>query len=131
MRVFDLPEGDVLALLREVADHHRKTDEDAMQVDSVAVASTSDIPPLPEFLALCVSMPSSPAPLRVAMRDHLKPVENVVAVLQVLEEWIEASTVEGNENKLIRGEETSGESQFRPSLSKVIQFAFVSHALAH
>lgn len=119
VHVADLPEGEVLTLLREVADRYRRRD-DAMQVDNTSAGLASDIPHLPEFLALCVSTPSSPSPLRVAMRDHLQPVECTVAVLQVIQGWIEASTSNGTFTDH-PGQGDSGEkSDIQcPSLSKV------------
>lgn len=55
-----------------------------MDVDSV-----SDLPTLPTFLASCVTYTTSPAILRSALRHSLKDAENILAVVKVLENWID------------------------------------------
>lgn len=87
----DISEAEIISLLHEVASHHRKNtqhasgNDDAMQTDS---KSPSSPPPLADFLSSCVLYNTSPAPLRVAIRQNFSDAEDIVAVLKVLDEWI-------------------------------------------
>ncbi|KAF7965939.1 hypothetical protein HWV62_40764 [Athelia sp. TMB] len=85
--VLDISESDMISLLQAVIKHHRGSAaaEDAMQVDSVPLGS---VPSLPAFLFTCVSYATSPAPLRLALRQHMPAAEDVMVVLEVLDEWI-------------------------------------------
>lgn len=53
-----------------------------MEVDSSSTLA------LASFLALVVGYPTSPAPLRLAIRRYLPEPENIVAVLDVLDGWL-------------------------------------------
>ena len=77
----------MISLLHTVIKHHRGSAaaEDAMQVDSV---SSGPVPALPVFLFTCVSYATSPAPLRLALRQHMPAAEDVMVVLEVLDGWI-------------------------------------------
>ena len=55
-----------------------------MQIDS----TTSDLPSLANFLSLCVSYTTSPAPLRLAIRQHLPDTEDLACVLEALSGWV-------------------------------------------
>lgn len=56
---------------------------DAMQVDSI-----TDLPALSPFLSTCITYGTTPAALRVAMRRSLKDADDILAVMKVLEMWI-------------------------------------------
>lgn len=56
-----------------------------MQVDPV---SSDSVPSFSALLFTCVSYATSPAPLRLALRQHIPAAEDMMAVLEVLERWI-------------------------------------------
>ena len=62
------------------------TTDDAMQIDS----TLSDQPALPSFLSSCISYATSPAPLRLAIKQHLADAEDLTCVLEVLSGWVAA-----------------------------------------
>lgn len=89
--VLDISENDIVSLLHSVIVPHRRTRvaDDAMEVDSPPSQSQSDlIPSLPVFLSSCVSYATSPAPLRLALHQHLSDVEDIIPVLEVLNGWV-------------------------------------------
>ena len=93
--VCDLTETDIISVLHKVAVAHLKhtkstssPDVDAMQVDP-SPAQTQDTPSLEEYLSRCVSYDTSASSLRLALRKNLGEVEEIVAVLRVLESWME------------------------------------------
>ena len=55
-----------------------------MQIDS----TPSDLPSLASFLSSCVAYATSPAPLRLAIRQHLPDAEDLTCVLEILSGWI-------------------------------------------
>jgi len=79
----DIPEPEIVRLLQMVAARSRSNTENAMQVDE------GHRPPgLSSFLSLCVAYPSSSAPLRHAIKEHLSQPEDQLAVLAILDGWI-------------------------------------------
>jgi len=80
-----------VALLQSVTAQHRKgrtfATDGAMQIDS----APSDLPSLPSFLSPCVSYATSPAPLRLAIRQHLSDAEDLTCVLEILSAWVAQS----------------------------------------
>ncbi|OCH94292.1 hypothetical protein OBBRIDRAFT_770017 [Obba rivulosa] len=91
--VTDVPEGNMMSLLAKVVAARRSEQpvtEDAMQIDSAPAAlADTDLPSLASFLALCVAYPTTPATLRIALREHLREAEGLTAVLSVLSSWID------------------------------------------
>lgn len=89
--VLDISEAELMETLQLIVASHRKSISAAgdMQVDAGAV---SDVPSLPAFLALCIRYPTSPPALRLAIRDHLRDVDDTMVVLRVLEAWIKECT---------------------------------------
>lgn len=91
--VCDLTETDIVSVLHKVTTARLKhtkptlSDGDAMQVDP-SPAQTQDTPSLEEYLARCVSYDATTSGLRLALRKNLSEVEEVVAVLRVLESWM-------------------------------------------
>lgn len=87
--VIDIPEGDVMAFLHTSAStaRQKQKDDNAMQVDAT---SDSAIPSLFAVLSLCVSYTMSAPALRLAIRQHLPDAAELVAILRVLNEWIDA-----------------------------------------
>jgi hypothetical protein len=94
--VRDLPEGDIISLLHTVVVAHKQRNNsatsDAMEVDSSI--SQQGIPPLDEYLSLCVSYNYSHPALRLALRQHIPQGEDIVFLLKILESWITARSVE-------------------------------------
>ncbi|THH18195.1 hypothetical protein EW146_g2730 [Bondarzewia mesenterica] len=85
--VIDVSEDSIMSLLHSAVTSDRqqqKSDPNAMQVDT----PSSDIPTLPTVLAACVAYPTSPAALRVAIRQQLPDAEDLVCVLEVLDGWL-------------------------------------------
>jgi hypothetical protein len=85
--VLDISEAEIVSILQSVIAHHKKSaprDDDTMQVDS----NTSNVPSLSTFLSSCVSYTTSPATLRLAIRNYLPDAEDICCVLEVLDEWI-------------------------------------------
>ncbi|KAG5635014.1 hypothetical protein H0H81_012717 [Sphagnurus paluster] len=85
-KVIDLTEAEIIESLQAVVVGQRLSapqDDSAMQIDSV-----TDLPPLATFLNSCVAYTTTPAALRFAMRHFLREDENVLAVLVVLEGWL-------------------------------------------
>ncbi|KZV76037.1 hypothetical protein PENSPDRAFT_646585 [Peniophora sp. CONT] len=116
--VIDIPESDFLAALRPVVVAHVKssTGDDEMQVDG-----SLSPPALAPFLALVVAYPTSPAPLRLAIRRHLSAPENVVAVLEVLDGWLDQTF--GSERPLFISEDkTKAVGDDLPPIEKIVAF---------
>ncbi|KAH9948785.1 hypothetical protein B0H21DRAFT_777679 [Amylocystis lapponica] len=87
--VIDIPEDDMVLSLRIAIVHHHQTHaaaDDSMQVDPAP--SASDLPSLHDLLALCISYPSSPGALRVALRTHLPDAVDLVPILAILDRWV-------------------------------------------
>jgi len=80
----DLPEAEVIKLLRSAKNDGQSPDTQDMQVDD----TSSDTPPLPSILAYCVSYPTSDAALRMAIREQLNHAEAIVPILVILEDWL-------------------------------------------
>ena len=125
--VCDLTETDIISVLHKVTVAHLKctkstpsSDTDAMQVDP-SPAQTQDTPSLEEYLGRCVSYDTSASGLRLALRRNLGEVEETVAVLQVLESWMEKWGKAEDEIGVFAASSTSkdGPTQQLPELSKV------------
>lgn len=95
--VIDIPEDDLAILLRIAAGASRMkekqtaTKKSAMDVDD---ETGSAIPALSAVLPLCVTYPSSTAALRLAFRQRLNDAGALMAVLQLLLEWLHAHSQE-------------------------------------
>jgi hypothetical protein len=83
--VFDLSEDDIIEVLKFVVKHHRNCiSPDAMQVDSLPAEG----PSLSKYLRTIISYPTSPSPLRLAIRLHMSDVEDVMCVMDLLDGWV-------------------------------------------
>lgn len=80
----DLPEDEVIKLLRSVQNDGQLPDIRNVQVD----ATSSDTPTLSSILAACVSYPTSEAALRMAMREQLNHAEVIIPILVILDDWL-------------------------------------------
>ena len=76
--------------LQRVVSRHRKPTaavRNAMDVDSSSISDDA-VPALPVFLQHVASYPTSRGPLVHAFRTYIKEAEDLVAVLQILNNWI-------------------------------------------
>lgn len=80
----DLPEAEMIKLLRSAWENSQPSDLLDVQVD----ATSSDTPMLPSILAACVAYPTSDAALRIAIREQLNHAEAIVPILVILDEWL-------------------------------------------
>ncbi|KAH9965838.1 hypothetical protein BC827DRAFT_1264927 [Russula dissimulans] len=80
----DLPEAELVKLLRSVQKDSLPPDTHDVQVD----AKGSDNPALSSILAACVSYPTSDAALRMAMRAQLNHAEVILPTLVILDDWL-------------------------------------------
>ena len=81
--VLDIPDVEIIKLVRSVHEHCRPSGTHGMQVDATlsdAVASS--------IMAACVSYPSSDAALRLAIKEHLNDVECILPILVVFDDWL-------------------------------------------
>ena len=85
-----------------------------MQVDG-----PSALPTLEYCLLLTVGYPTSPAPLRLAMRRHLSEPENIVAVLEVLDGWLDKAFT--SERPLFAEDKPKDKQDNLPPVEKVCQ----------
>lgn len=88
--VIDIPEDDVVRLLQTSVAHSQKdqsADDDAMQIDTTP---TTNVPTVDTVLPLCVTYTMSAPALRLALRQHLRDAGDLLAVLQILNQWIDA-----------------------------------------
>lgn len=84
--MLDLPESEIIECLRVVVVYQRQQHSaDAMEVDSHPATT---IPPLPSFLSLCTTYPTSQKYLLLALRRHLREIEDIMCVAQVLDDWV-------------------------------------------
>ena len=106
--VIDIPETDVVSFLHDVISSQPKTqqDGDSMQVDVPTDTATS---PVPDLLALCVTYSTSAAAMRVALRKHIREADELVVILAILVDWIEAWY--GQEEKFLPEEAKKGEKE--------------------
>lgn len=87
--VKDIPEVDIVTCLHyiiAVYQPRNTTNQNVMDVDTGSAALKP--PTLAQFLVLCVKYDSSTAALRLAFRQKLCDAEDVLAVLEVLEQWM-------------------------------------------
>jgi hypothetical protein len=79
----DLPEDEVIKLLRSAQNDGQLPDTHNVQVD----ATSCDTPTLSSILAACV-YPTSDAALRMAMREQLNHAEVIIPILVILDDWL-------------------------------------------
>jgi len=80
----DLPESEMIKLLRSAWRNSQSSDTLDRQVD----ATSSDTPMIPSILAACVAYPTSDAALRMAIREQLNHAEAIVPILVILDDWL-------------------------------------------
>jgi len=82
--VADLPEDEVIKLLRSAEMGGRPSNTNEMQVGE----TPSNAPALPSVLASCVSYPTSDAALSIAIREQLNNAESIIPILTILDDWL-------------------------------------------
>ena len=124
----DLPETEVMKLLRSTWKNSQPSDTPDVQAD----ATSSDTPTLPSILAACVAYPTSDAALRMAIREQLNHAEAIVPILIILDDWLvklssletglvlDASLVRNEHSVVVPTLSGSGEVEV-PPLDKVRQ----------
>ena len=93
--VLDLKESEIIESLQFIISQHRSSStvpsDNAMQTDTPAVATTTVIP-LPTFLNLSITYPTSRAPLVSAVRKQLRDAEDSTILLEILDNWLTQRT---------------------------------------
>jgi hypothetical protein len=94
--ILDLKESEIIESLQFIISQHRSSstipsDDDAMQIDTPAVATTTVVP-LPTFLNLSITYPTSRAPLVSAVRKQLRDAEDLTILLEILDKWLTERT---------------------------------------
>ncbi|VDB97147.1 unnamed protein product [Peniophora sp. CBMAI 1063] len=115
--VIDIPESDVLDALRSIVVAHVRSSSgtDEMQVDG-----TPSTPALAPFLGLAVRYSTSIAPLRLAIRQYLPEPENVVAVLEIIDDWLDE--IFTSERLLLAPEDKINAPDELPPIEKIVTF---------
>jgi hypothetical protein len=86
----DISEDDMIFLAKMLVEKERKTQTDpkAMDVDGTQIW----IPTLSAYMIACVSYPTSPAALRLAIRKHLPDAQDLIPILELLDSWTVGGT---------------------------------------
>ena len=98
--VLDIPEVEIIKLIRSILGYGRPSDAHSMQVD--ATLSDTEVS---SILASCMSYPSSDAALRLAIKEQLNHAESIIPILVMVDDWLEK----------ISSRETSLESPGKPT----------------
>lgn len=106
----DLPEDEVIKLLRSAQNDSRLPEEHDVQVG----VTSSDTPTLPSILAACVSYPTSDAALRMAIRQQLNLAEVIAPILAILDDWL--VTLSSHETRVILNANVGSVSENGPSV---------------
>ena len=84
--VLDLKESEIIESLQFIISQHRSSStvpfDNAMQIDTLAVI------PLPTFLNLSITYPTSRASLVSAVRKQLRDAEDLTILLEILDKWL-------------------------------------------
>ena len=85
--VLDLKESEIIESLQFIISQHRSSStvpsDNAMQIDTPAA-----IIPLPTFLNLSITYPTSRASLVSAVRKQLRDAEDLTILLEILDKWL-------------------------------------------
>ncbi|KAG0705987.1 hypothetical protein DFH29DRAFT_904566 [Suillus ampliporus] len=90
--VVDISEDDMISLAKALVAKEKQpqTDPEAMDVDNTFVWT----PTLSAYMLACVSYPTSPAALRLAIRKYLPDAQDLIPILELLDGWIVGGTEE-------------------------------------
>ncbi len=81
--VLDIPEVEVIKLVRSVHGYGGPSGAHDMQVD--ATLSDAEVS---SIVASCVSYPSSDAALRLAIKEQLNHAESIIPILVTVDDWL-------------------------------------------
>ncbi|KAG1827107.1 uncharacterized protein BJ212DRAFT_1474290 [Suillus subaureus] len=83
---------EMISLAKALIDKQQKpqTDPEVMDVDS----NKTWTPTLSAYMLMCVSYPTSPAALRLAIRKHLPDAQDLISILELLDGWTIGGTEE-------------------------------------
>ncbi|CUA77897.1 hypothetical protein RSOLAG22IIIB_06849 [Rhizoctonia solani] len=76
----DIPEDEIVATIRDLLI--------SLHPEGTSSPPLLNTPPLQNALAHVLAYPTSPTPLRLALRTHLRDGEDLVHVLQILDGWL-------------------------------------------
>ncbi|EUC56211.1 hypothetical protein RSOL_166110, partial [Rhizoctonia solani AG-3 Rhs1AP] len=76
----DIPEDEIVATIRDLLI--------PLHPEGTSPSPLLNTPPLQNALAHVLAYPTSPTPLRLALRTHLRDSEDLVHVLKVLDAWL-------------------------------------------
>lgn len=90
--VVDISEDEIISLAKALIDEQREPqpDPEVMNVDS----NKAWTPTLSAYMLMCVSYPTSPAALRLAIRKHLPDAQDLILILELLDGWTIGGTEE-------------------------------------
>ncbi|KAG1905904.1 uncharacterized protein F5891DRAFT_1274949 [Suillus fuscotomentosus] len=90
--VVDISEDEMISLAKALIDEQREPqpDPEVMNVDS----NKAWTPTLSAYMLMCVSYPTSPAALRLAIRKHLPDAQDLILILELLDGWTVGGTEE-------------------------------------
>ncbi|KAG2041673.1 hypothetical protein BDR03DRAFT_945379 [Suillus americanus] len=90
--VVDISEDEMISIAKALVDKQRQpqTDPGVMDVDS----NKAWTPTLSAYMLMCVSYPTSPAALRLAIRKHLPDAQDLISILELLDGWTIGGTEE-------------------------------------
>lgn len=90
--VVDISEDEMMSLAKALVDKQQELqiDPEAMHVDS----NKAWTPTLSAYMLMCVSYPTSPAALRLAIRKHLPDAQDLIPILELLNGWTIGGTEE-------------------------------------
>ena len=77
-KVIDIPESDIVKLLRLVVDAHRSRNP-----------QSGSVPQLSQLLATSVSYRCTANSLRLAIREHFTDAEGLTCLLEILSHWLD------------------------------------------
>jgi hypothetical protein len=81
--VLDIPEVQVVKLVRSIHGYGRPSGVHDMQLD--ATLSDAEVS---SIMAACVSYPSSDAALRLAIKEQLNNAESIIPILVIVDDWL-------------------------------------------
>ncbi|KAH9179596.1 hypothetical protein EDB89DRAFT_1922170 [Lactarius sanguifluus] len=82
--VLDIPEVEIIKLVRSIHGYARPSGGHDMQVDATLPDAE-----ISSMMASCVSYPSSDAALRLAIKEQLNNAESIIPILVILDGWLD------------------------------------------
>ncbi|KAH9077077.1 hypothetical protein EDB83DRAFT_2348082 [Lactarius deliciosus] len=82
--VLDIPEVEIIKLVRSIHGYARPSGKHDMQVDATLPDAE-----VSSMMASCVSYPSSDAALRLAIKEQLNNAESIIPILVIVDDWLD------------------------------------------